>query len=1263
MCYRQIKAMVSNLEDFLKNCTVKILAHDERSWGTGFFVSPQLILTCAHVAKMIEYESASKILLNNEEEFFEVTNSSVNFFKSVDLALIKLPPHRLTNTPCVYLDEDLEVGDKLYLFGYPDKDYPKGCPVTANNEGFTGDEELPHIKFKLAQIRPGMSGSPLLNLRTGKVCGVVQSTRDRSSDLGGIGIPTKIIFKKKPELEFEQEKFHQSDKRWITFLKFKDNKESRKNLEKYIKYLTQDLAEHKTIPGPKKDKLSLREVYVQLDIRERKEDGLFHEGSYNLHTWVKQKLASKNQNKIILIQGGSGQGKTAFCKMFAIDVYANLYPVFIPVLINLEKITSVERTLTETFRPCLQAHNYFTQNSSWLTDSDNRHFILLDGFDELALPSDSIREFIEQILDFQMCNENQFLITGRTLFSQIDDLFDGADKIIAAQIELMNFDLQKRWIEKWSNTISDTTAGREFEYFLLGKPDDPDQLGCPEDIKAELAGEPLSLHLLATLFYKKEISRQDFLGSRGSEGRIKIYNKALESALNTTIKSKQYKYLARSIDNFDDSLLEEILAELVICLLNSKGRSVTISEIKQSLFGNPNLKSQIFFEALKEKINFKEFDKSLIALLTNFYVLIKKTRDDFQVDFYHKSFSEFLLAKSVKRLFMEWAFSEDISTSYIFSELHRLIGQGYINSEVASFFSTLILEEESISSDFEVFREFFLKLYQLYWDWQHSCKHLYFGSTEFEEYNLSDIRDRDIYTGLNIVILLLELYRYAQTKTYLNEKLPFHLCQKLDTSLDKDEESILRIVGYSYFLRKTSHNFGAEKNFTEAIGPYLSKINLSSVKFQGINLSGANFRNTILAKANLSRSVLVGADLSYSDLSSANLTGCDLRDALLEGTILNDAILEGADLSNLNLTEPNYQSESDKSKGLPKPDNLRGINLNSANLRGTVLKGIKLRNSNLSNLILDNNDLSNADLRGANLINTSFRKADLFNVDFRGANLVNANFTNSNLEKADFRNAILHGACFRNANLLEAIFSTEERDTKIEKNEENNEENIVKEYLVYSEFEDCFDDTDFSKANLRASDFEGLDLTGIDFEGANLCMANFKDTYLEDTCFFSADLSYANLEAAYLENADLCNANLRGANLSKAILRKIKFNSYTIFQGSAGLESARDVPAEWVDLETVGEEKYVAKSNTNSSTEEAVIAFAIEQPFYGRDRASRELKKRGISISPGDIRIVWQRHNLKNFAQRVEALKIQMVKDNLILTEVQKRAIEKVEKK
>ena len=43
-----------HLEDLLKQCTVKLIIPYQHTFGTGFFVAPRLILTCAHVVKNVE---------------------------------------------------------------------------------------------------------------------------------------------------------------------------------------------------------------------------------------------------------------------------------------------------------------------------------------------------------------------------------------------------------------------------------------------------------------------------------------------------------------------------------------------------------------------------------------------------------------------------------------------------------------------------------------------------------------------------------------------------------------------------------------------------------------------------------------------------------------------------------------------------------------------------------------------------------------------------------------------------------------------------------------------------------------------------------------------------------------------------------------------------------------------------------------------------------------------------------------------------------
>lgn len=83
------------------------------------------------------------------------------------------------------------------------------------------------------------------------------------------------------------------------------------------------------------------------------------------------------------------------------------------------------------------------------------------------------------------------------------------------------------------------------------------------------------------------------------------------------------------------------------------------------------------------------------------------------------------------------------------------------------------------------------------------------------------------------------------------------------------------------------------------------------------------------------------------------------------------------------------------------------------------------------------------------------------------------------------------------------------------------------------------------------------------------------------------------------------------------------------------------------------------KNRTDERTEAAVVAYAVEQPAHGQVRASNELRKRGVFISPSGVRSVWLRHQLARFKDRLKALEDKMAKENLILTESQVQALER----
>lgn len=94
-------------------------------------------------------------------------------------------------------------------------------------------------------------------------------------------------------------------------------------------------------------------------------------------------------------------------------------------------------------------------------------------------------------------------------------------------------------------------------------------------------------------------------------------------------------------------------------------------------------------------------------------------------------------------------------------------------------------------------------------------------------------------------------------------------------------------------------------------------------------------------------------------------------------------------------------------------------------------------------------------------------------------------------------------------------------------------------------------------------------------------------------------------------------------------------------------------------LQEISRKKPIIKNRVDPAIEEAVVAFAIDQPAYGQLRVSNELKKSGIFVSPGGVRSIWQRHNLETFQKRLKALEAKAAAENLIFTESQLQALEK----
>jgi HEAT repeat protein len=207
--------MSEKLAALLQHCTVKITGPDHHYWGTGFLVSPGLILTCAQADSRLNLSDYALIHWPQQETFAEA--KLIQKAPQLDLALLQFIPPSTDELPCVYLDESVQSGNELYLFGYLEKAFPMGCTVIAKCKGLT-DDEPSLIKFEPAQENPEMSGAALLNQNTGKVCGIVKSVSDRTLNPSGSAIPVSVILEHFPKLRELQQRFHQDDPRWTNLL-------------------------------------------------------------------------------------------------------------------------------------------------------------------------------------------------------------------------------------------------------------------------------------------------------------------------------------------------------------------------------------------------------------------------------------------------------------------------------------------------------------------------------------------------------------------------------------------------------------------------------------------------------------------------------------------------------------------------------------------------------------------------------------------------------------------------------------------------------------------------------------------------------------------------------------------------------------------------------------------------------------------------------------------------------------------------------------
>ena len=709
------------------------------------------------------------------------------------------------------------------------------------------------------------------------------------------------------------------------------------------------------------ESFTFRDIYVPLKAKPVNKNGDVDEEAepFDLETWAKDILNDpQKQEQVMFIQGGPGRGKSVSCRMFAELVRQHLHPIWTPVLIRLRDIPKLQPSFRETLREAVQA-DFAANDDGWLTDRNTRFLFLLDGFDELVMEgrTSGLEEFLKQVGQFQQdCQRSKdmghrVLITGRSLALHSIERFM-PHNLERVEIQPMDDELQQRWFANWGKLVGAEPTE------LIGILQDkrlPDQL-------RELAREPLLLYLLAAMHRDGELRLEIFEGVEGARAKILIYEKTLDWVLT----KQRPDWLNRQLTAMETEGLRRILAEAALCVVQSGGECAAMEMVKERIKDNDSAARLI--EQAQERLG----DDALKNALAAFYLQPASADKGGSVEFAHKSFSEFLFAQRLKESLEEWTEPGRRGEEFLVKngqmawEIYDLLGYGGLTPEIVEYLMGLLTTPPTPlgkggarESEFRPV-QLFKRLENFYLRW---CDGEFIDALQdnYPQKKMSQLQERgiqtglrqvDVYAGLNVMVILFELNRYAQSKDDLKEKINFYPCGQKDIK-GFDENRFNRVISYS-----CSVGVGT---FLQIVGRSLRHSNLTGTVLSGVNLSEVNLCCAVLNRANLSRAILYRADLRSTDFTHANLRSTYLNWANFSGAILNDVDLSRADFNwakligaILNRAVLNY------------------ANLSKADLSGAKLCGAYLGRAYLGRANLSGADLSRVYIGGADLENISW---------------------------------------------------------------------------------------------------------------------------------------------------------------------------------------------------------------------------------------------------------------------------------------------------
>lgn len=262
------------LKQVLKDCTVKVTKSSGELLGTGFFVTPNKLVTCLHVLFAGGRPQFPAFKLHGYEGEFTLNG---NFERHEDTDLLVIDLGRPVGETCVDLKagKNLEA-QKLWAWTFSIT-YPEGSGIVPVIKETARHQGLEVFRVSLDAVFQGSSGTPVLNAETQDWFGMVYWAKEKSDD--ALIIPATYVKELFPILFEENQQHHQQTGYWSTA--------RQSNVSKKVQHLN-------SIPP-----ISNKNVV----------------GRTNDLAQLRQRLSESSS--LLLMNGIGGIGKTTLAKLYA----------------------------------------------------------------------------------------------------------------------------------------------------------------------------------------------------------------------------------------------------------------------------------------------------------------------------------------------------------------------------------------------------------------------------------------------------------------------------------------------------------------------------------------------------------------------------------------------------------------------------------------------------------------------------------------------------------------------------------------------------------------------------------------------------------------------------------------------------------------------------------------------------------------------------------------------------------------------------------